>query len=452
MSDDAPLLAGDEHGVEGVSSLWQAGFNMVNVLAGVGSLSLPFAFRLTGWATGSALLAYLCLTTNYTAKLIGRCMGADKNVRSYTDLGALAFGAHGRSAISVVFCIELLAALAMYVTLMGDNLARVLGQALGQDAPSRQWLYVACTAVVLPTCWTSQLSLLSHLSVVGTLSTFALLMALVYTGLTSERGQPEGGSFYSLDWAGFIAGGPLGQLPYAVGLEMCGFAGHAVVPSIYDSLEDKDRFPALVDAVFVVCSALYLTMALVGYLLFTSHTEEEVTLNLYDVAGGSLVVKITTWLTILNPATKFALTLNPLAQIVARVVMPSPEPGPQRSSDGGGGGGSSGTRATRTPCGIGRRTLQTKVLRTTLVLVAMSAAIFVPSFSQICAFVGAFCAFIVSAVFPILCYLKISWSSVGPWERRAALAMLTLNSLLCVVGTAAVFVPPDAVHVQLGAL
>lgn len=56
------------------SSFWQATFNAINLLLGVGVLSLPFAFRSSGWIVGGILLLAFSLMTNFTGKLLADCM------------------------------------------------------------------------------------------------------------------------------------------------------------------------------------------------------------------------------------------------------------------------------------------------------------------------------------------------------------------------------------------
>jgi len=202
----------------------------------------------------------------------------------------------------------------------------------------------------------------------------------------------------------------MSNIPYAVGLEISGFAGHAVFPSIYDSLTVKNDFPSLINWVYVSCSLLYMTMALMGYFLFSSWTKEELTLNLYDVAGDSFVVKFTVLLMVVNPFTKFALTLNPLASIIEQIVLP----------------------------GEDSRGYKSKFLRSILTGIALLLALTLPSFASICAFIGAFCSFIVSVIFPLFCYLKLYRDRLSGAEILFLKGLIALNSILCIVGTAAV--------------
>jgi len=426
------LLA--EEDARATATFGQAFLNSINILAGVGILSLPFAFLQTGWLVGSAFLLYICIVTNYTGKLIGFFMTKDKRIQTYPDIGRVAFGSRVHAMITTVLCIELVASLSMFITLMGDNLHK----ALGDSSWSPRNLYITCTLAVLPTCWTSQLSLLSSLSVIGILGSFAVVTALITTGFTAATDLKEGGSFFSLNLENFVAVGDEAKFAYAIGLQMVGFAGHAVFPSIFQSLQDKSMFPSILNLVYVICTALYMGMGMIGYLLFTSYTQEELTLNLVDVAGDSVVVNIALWLTIINPFTKFALTLNPLATIVEEATLPKNPPRRvqhyesfQSNEDESG---------LRSYCALTQREALSKVVRTALVFLSLSLAVFVPSFASICAFLGAFCSFVISAIFPILCYIKIYGKDLSRGVYIGNCVILVINCILCILGTGAAMV------------
>ena len=389
-----------------LSDFKQSVFNGVNVLAGVGILSLPFSLKQSGWVMGLGFLVYFCMLTNYTGKLIGRCMAlSEHKILSFSDLGFVSFGVAGQVLISCVLSIELLGALSIYVALMGDNLHKVF------PSVDRNLLCLISTATVLPTCWTSKLAVLSNLSVIGIVATTLLLVVLVETGFVTPDTYHTG-SFYSIDWAELE---PFdSKIPMAIGIIMSGFAGHAVFPSIYESMADKERFPRLMDAVYITCFTLYGSMAVLGYLLFRGETQEEITLNLYDVAGKSIAVKTTMWLIIINPFTKFALTLNPLAQLLEALLLPET----LRSK----------TRKALSLC-----------LRSTLAILSLLLAVVLPSFAFICSFVGAFCSFIVSAIFPICCYLKL-FPDLTRWQWLWNSALIGINTVLCIIGTVAVII------------
>jgi Transmembrane amino acid transporter protein len=60
------------------STVAQTLINAINILIGIALLSFPLALRNAGWILGSLLLAFTCLLTNYTGKIIARCLDYPK--------------------------------------------------------------------------------------------------------------------------------------------------------------------------------------------------------------------------------------------------------------------------------------------------------------------------------------------------------------------------------------
>jgi hypothetical protein len=89
------------------SNFVQSVFNAVNVLVGVGILALPLSLKLAGWLFGSLIFLFCCLATNYTAKILVKCLKRS-NGSTYGDMGEIAFGDRGRRVISTVFVVELI--------------------------------------------------------------------------------------------------------------------------------------------------------------------------------------------------------------------------------------------------------------------------------------------------------------------------------------------------------
>ena len=151
------------HVVVGQSTLPQTVFNSVNVLVGVGILSLPLAIRYSGWLIGIGFLVFAALATRYTAGVLAKCLNIDKSLITFADLAYISFGSKGRLAISVLFSIELLGACVALVVLFADSL----------DALIPGWGIVewklACGAVLIPLSFVP-LRFLSFTSVLGVIS------------------------------------------------------------------------------------------------------------------------------------------------------------------------------------------------------------------------------------------------------------------------------------------
>lgn len=72
----------------------------MNVLAGVGVLTTPYALKEAGWI-GVLYLCLLSIICFYTGILLRRCLESESGLATYPDIGQAAFGQNGRILISV---------------------------------------------------------------------------------------------------------------------------------------------------------------------------------------------------------------------------------------------------------------------------------------------------------------------------------------------------------------
>lgn len=130
--------------IVGQSTVPQTVFNSVNVLIGIGLLSLPLAMKHAGWVLGLTFLVFSAVATSYTAKILAKCLDVDRSVVTYADLAYISFGQHARLVTSILFCLELLGACVALVVLFADSL-----YALVPGLSILQWKIV-CGAVLIP--------------------------------------------------------------------------------------------------------------------------------------------------------------------------------------------------------------------------------------------------------------------------------------------------------------
>ena len=225
----------------GNSTTAQAMANSVNILLGVGLLSVPYALQQGGWA-GLGVLGVLGVTTNYTGKILIRCQrrgslpalddssgdalgtkggtndcgGAGAAARgvitdpdasssmdslscdwddpleptrrpllSYEDVGEAAFGANGRRFITWVLYTELIGTCALFFILEGDHL-----EILFDHAHTQEWFMCAAAAVMIPTLWLSDLSSLSFIGGLGACASLSLVGVVLYE-LVAVGGFPH---------------------------------------------------------------------------------------------------------------------------------------------------------------------------------------------------------------------------------------------------------------------
>jgi vesicular inhibitory amino acid transporter len=151
--------------VVGQSTLPQTIFNSVNVLVGVGLLTLPLALKYSGWLIGMIFLAWSAIVTGYTAKLLAKCLDVDSSLITFADLAFVSFGNKARIAVSILFSLELLAACVALVVLFADSMNALI--------PGWDLLFwkIVCGVILIPLSFLP-LRFLSFTSILGVMSCF----------------------------------------------------------------------------------------------------------------------------------------------------------------------------------------------------------------------------------------------------------------------------------------
>lgn len=199
------------------STFAQSCFNSVNILMGIGLLSLPFSFKITGWIAGIALLIVFSIITRHTAKLLAKCMDHDQNNlgNSYGDIGHAAFGPPGRTFISILFFMELFAACVALVILAADSIVAL--------APEFNLDIVKCivVALIIPMTVSRSLSFAAYGSLLGVVAMINMMAIIFIDGFstTESPGSLLVPALTSLEpnWSHF---------PFSFGLIMAGFCGN----------------------------------------------------------------------------------------------------------------------------------------------------------------------------------------------------------------------------------
>lgn len=377
------------------SSLLQGLFNGMNVLAGVGILTTPFALKEAGWI-GMLYLILLSIICFFTGILLRRCLESGPGLATYPDIGQAAFGYTGRIIISIILYTELYACCVEFLILEGDNLSSLFPGAhlsiAGLHLEGKSMFSLLTAIFVLPTVWLRDLSYLAYVSAGGVVASFVVGISVFWVGAVDGVGFHETGPLFKLS-----------SLPVSIGLYGFCYSGHAVFPNIYSSLRNRNAYNKVLGISFILCTLLYSGMAVMGFTMFGEDTASQITLNL---PKQFLASNIAVWTTVVNPFTKFALSMTPVALSLEELLPHNPDSMKHRSSS--------------------------ILIRTALVISTIGVALLVPFFGFVMAFIGSFLSMNVSLILPCACYLAIFGKKL-PAYQVILCAMVILVGFICLV-------------------
>ncbi|KAL3445176.1 transmembrane amino acid transporter protein-domain-containing protein [Aspergillus insuetus] len=404
--------------VVGQSTVPQTVFNSVNVLIGVGLLSLPLAMKHAGWLLGLLFLLFAALTTAYTAKILAKCLDVDQSLVTYADLAYISFGHHARLVISLLFCLELLGACVALVVLFADSLHVLFP---GLSIP--QWQMV-CGLMLMPLSFVP-LRLLSVTSILGILSCTSIVAIIFIDGFLKPHApgslrEPAQTYLFPENWT---------TLPLSFGLIMSPWGGHGVFPNIYRDMRHPHKYERSLWTTYIFTYSLDCTMAVLGWLMFGNMIRDEVTANVLRIKEYPqfLSLCIVVFIAII-PITKVPLNCRPL--VATMEILCGLEPHAELNADY--------TERTKF-----MRKLLRVLIRIFVVAVIVVMAILFPSFDRIMALMGSALCFTICIILPLAFYLKIFGKEISRRERLLDWSLLVISSILAVIGTVWAFLPQE---------
>lgn len=374
----------------------QTVFNAVNVLVGIGILSLPLALHLAGWVGGVLLLTLAALSSMHTAQLLGRVMARVKTVTSFGEIAGHCFGPGTQYAILGVFCVDLIGATVLLILLFSDLVQEFV--------QVEAWkLKLAIVAIVFVLSYLP-LHLLSFLSLVGVISTTAVVVLCVVCGFLSSTSPgllltPAATTLWPKDMA---------LLLLAIGICMAPWGGHLVFPELYRDMRHPNKYDKCVGITFAFLYAVDLWLAAVGYLMFGNGVTDEITKNLVRGDYPAWVATSIAALMALLPLLKAPLILKPVTTAAELMLLLTGK--------------------------LTRHRVLRVVVKVALFALYFGVSVGVLLFGRVMAFLGSAVCFTICISCPLMFYLNVFGDELGARKRVYQLA-LAASVTLTVVGT-----------------
>ncbi|KAF9309223.1 hypothetical protein BG003_010019 [Podila horticola] len=372
--------------------------NVVCVVAGTGTLGLPYALALGGWI-GVGILVLSLIMSVYTAILLMKCVYYNGKYRlsSYQEVGRHAYGTPGLVAVWFFHTSIVLGAPIMYLILAGTEMKTLIPSAA---ISVKAWIWISAAIVAVPFVTMKTLKEVAIMSVFGALATVVLVVVAV-RGSILDMGTEIPGMVHNVVIPA--------NLPTTVASISICFGGNVV----YFHVEEAMRYPRswnrVVAAALGTCAILYLATAIPGYMAYGSSAKSPILSSLpQDIFTkvGTVVIIIHVILAAPILLTSFALEFERLTDInVAR-----------------------------------RGKVMERVWRTVsrLVIVAFCGAIacVVPYFDSFLSLLGALGNCSLIFVMPIVFYFKlIGWRQMKWYELLWCAIIVIIGVISAVIGS-----------------
>ncbi|KAJ3222233.1 hypothetical protein HK099_002546 [Clydaea vesicula] len=266
-------------------------------------LSVPFAFKLSGWYFALTLLSIFALSNLYSSLVLEKVMKT-ANSNSFVDIAKIAFGRKGFGFATIVFCLDLFFCGAMYVVLIADSLVSLYPSFLNAT-------YVKTILVVtlVPFTWFKRLSVLAYSSFLGIVAIINIMAILIFDGVTSDI---VGSSLFFVSETATLPPS-LFEFPQSFGLLFSGFVCSTLLPSLYSEMKNKKDYKNMIKFSYIFVFLFSLAWGILGYLMFGSHVLPAVSENMTrNVNYDQVLNRVALWFLIVSLVTKYPIIMNAL--------------------------------------------------------------------------------------------------------------------------------------------
>lgn len=386
----------------GNSTAPQTIFNGINTLIGIGILSLPLALKYAGWVCGSIILALCALSTQYTAKILAKCIKKNEEMTTYGDIAKYTFGDYAHPMVVATFSIDLLSAGISMIIIFADSFNALTG------IDKFLWKSLICTAFFILSF--VRLNILSHLSLIGIVCTSMIVLTVMFCGFFKK--ESPGSLIQYADTSLWPIDTP--HLLLSLGIFMSPFGGHAIFPELYRDMTHPQKYNKSCTTIFSFTWLVDYVMAALGYLMFGVAVEDEVTRSIMTTIGFPRGVPLFLCALMgILPLSKGPLITRPLITIADQMTL---------------------TKGQNKKTSL----LITILNRFGVVFVFFIVSLVFTDFGRIMSFLGSAICFAICVIYPLAFYVKLYWADISKLQRVLHCAGIFIGIGLAISGTLAV--------------
>lgn len=378
-------------------------WNTCSSIQGLGVLAMPLAASYGGYWFIISTLA-IALISNYTAKILVRCLyeqhhtlGYTRVRETYADVGQAFWPTYGRYMVLVAKFLELLFQAASNPIACGEAMHFLCPSI---PVSTKSWILIFGLGMIPNICLNSVvlLSKISMLTIVLGFGTFGTVI---------------GYSFYQIpswDIKDLLIFQPE-KFPISLGLLVASYSAQIFLVVLEGSMKTPKKFIQVLNSGYIFMTLLKIALGVFGFLTFTRNVNEMVTNNLPTY----FLVSINT-IVIFLAFTGYSLPMFAVFDMME-----------------------SSARSY-----LGKRCLDEYgqrpnffckyLMRMTLVGITIVMATTVPHFSLILAFIGSLSCTALALVFPCLFYIKLHWDEICWYELVLDAVIIVFGLLVTVSG------------------
>ncbi|CAH2354310.1 vacuolar amino acid transporter 1 [[Candida] railenensis] len=386
-------------------------FNAINTMMGIGMLSLPMGFKLSGWVFGTIILTLSAASTNYTAKLLGKILKIHPSIMSYSDIAYSCYGSSVNILITLIFTADLIGATASLVLLFGDSFA-IFFPEIHTSVFKTIIICLTFISSFLP------LSILSMSSLLGVVCTSFILLVIIFCGVTTtnELGG-AGGSLLNPVHTYMWPQHPK-YLLVSLGIFMAPWGGHVVFPELYRDMRHPYKYNRATNVTFNFTFFIDYVVAAIGFLMFGVECQDSFTKNLMLQPNYPRWVKPTICLLFgVLALVKAPLLVRPVFSVLDKALgiqsvalLPN---GSKRESFG----------------------FKRAIVRFLYCAFLLLISITFTSFGGIIAFLGSAICFTICLVLPLMFYRNLYYDEISRTERKLIEVGIVISTIGAIAGT-----------------